>query len=208
MKSFDSIIFDLDGTLWNAVKSVTAAWNRALAQEPDVKKAFCEDEIKSIMGLNTKEIGDGLFPNLPHRRRGTLMTLCGEAERKELPKTGGILYPGVEETLRRLQEDFPLFIVSNCNSGYIEAFLGHHRLEDCFRGTLCYGDSGREKAENIRSLITAFALKNPVYVGDTEKDRLAAARAGIAFLHAAYGFGAVTRETPAISKISDLLSLL
>lgn len=208
MGSFDSMIFDLDGTLWNAVKSVTEIWNRAVAKEPDVKETFSENDIKNIMGLNTKEIGDKLFPDLPDHRREALMALCGEAERKELPKIGGILYPGVEDTLRRLKERLPLFIVSNCDSGYIEAFLHHHHLEDCFRATLCYGDHGKEKAENIRSLMTAFALKNPVYVGDTEKDRLAAREAGISFLHAAYGFGRVEKETPAIHKISDLLQLL
>ncbi|HMM06570.1 MAG TPA: HAD family hydrolase [Clostridiales bacterium] len=208
MGSFDSMIFDLDGTLWNAVKSVTATWNRAVAKEPDVQKVFSENEIKNIMGLNTKEIGDKLFPGLPPQRREALMALCGEAERKELPKLGGILYPGVEETLRRLKERLPLFIVSNCDSGYIEAFLHYHHVEDCFRATLCYGDRAKEKAENIRSLVTAFALKNPVYIGDTEKDRLAAGKAGVSFLHAAYGFGHLETETPSINKISDLLQLL
>lgn len=208
MGSFDSMIFDLDGTLWNAVKSVTETWNQAVAKEPDVKEAFSENDIKNIMGLNTKEIGDKLFPSLPHQRREALMALCGEAERKELPKIGGILYPGVKETLRLLKERLPLFIVSNCDSGYIEAFLQYHHLEDCFRATLCYGDTGKEKAENIRSIQTAFALKNPVYIGDTEKDRLAAGKTGVSFLHAAYGFGRMKTETPSIDKISDLLQLL
>ena len=208
MGSYDSIIFDLDGTLWNAVKSVTDTWNRAVAEEPDVNKSFSENDIKNIMGLNTKEIGDRLFPGLTRHRRDALMALCGEAERKDLPKIGGTLYPGVEETLRRLKERLPLFIVSNCDSGYIEAFLQYHHLEDCFRATLCYGDTSKEKAENIRSIKTAFALKNPVYIGDTEKDRLAAANAGVSFLHAAYGFGRVETETASIHKISALLHLL
>lgn len=205
MGFFDSIIFDLDGTLWDAVKSVTETWNRAVANEPDVKTTFSENDIKNIMGLNTKEIGNRLFPGLPENRRDALMALCGAAERKELPKTGGILYPGVEETLTRLKETLPLFIVSNCDSGYIEGFLHYHHLGDCFRATLCYGDTGKEKAENIRSLTADFSLNNPVYLGDTEKDRLAAEKAGVSFIHAAYGFGRVETETAAIHHISELL---
>lgn len=208
MESFDSMIFDLDGTLWNAVKSVTAAWNRAIAGEPDIKRPLSENDVKKIMGLNTKEIGLKLFPELSERRRDRLMARCCEAEREELPYTGGILYPDTERTLMDLSGQLPLFIVSNCDSGYIEAFLHYHHLNPYFRATLCYGDTGEEKAVNIKSLVVDFQLEKPVYIGDTEKDRISAATAGIAFIHAAYGFGRVQTETAAIHKISELRNLL
>ena len=32
MKIYDSIIFDLDGTLWNSSETVAEAWNTALAE--------------------------------------------------------------------------------------------------------------------------------------------------------------------------------
>jgi phosphoglycolate phosphatase len=208
MGPFDSIIFDLDGTLWNAVKNVTAAWNRAIANETDIKAALSEDDVKNIMGLNTKEIGLKLFPYLSESRRDILMARCCEVEREELPHTGGSLYPETEETLKSLSEKRPLFIVSNCDSGYIEAFLHYHQLKHCFCATLCYGDTGEEKAVNIKSIVTNFQLKKPVYIGDTEKDRLAAADAGVSFIHAAYGFGHTQEETTSIHKISELLNLL
>lgn len=208
MKPFDSMIFDLDGTLWNAVKNVTAAWNRAIAGEPDIKKTLSEDDVKNIMGLNTKEIGLKFFPELPESRRDILMARCGEVEREELPQTGGTLYPDAEKTLRDLSGQLPLFIVSNCDSGYIEAFLHYHRLGHFFRATLCYGDTGEEKAVNIKSLVADFQLERPVYIGDTEKDRISAAAAGVDFIHAAYGFGRVQKETASIHIISELLHLL
>jgi hypothetical protein len=40
-----------------------------------------------------------------------------------LGERGGLLYPGVREGLAQLKEKYPLFIVSNCQSGYIETFI-------------------------------------------------------------------------------------
>ena len=50
-------------------------------------------------------------------------------------------------------------------------------------------------------------FQNPVYVGDTELDYDSAERAGLPFIHAAYGFGQVP-EAPQISSISELLEIV
>lgn len=207
-KPFDSMLFDLDGTLWDSVKSVTDAWNEGLKNQLDVSSPLTEADIRGIMGLNTKEIGDRLFSSLAESRRAELMVLCGDAERQSLPKTGGTLYPDTENTLRRLKLKLPLFIVSNCDAGYIEAFLSYHKLGDCFLDYLCYGDTGKDKAANIRALVDRYQLKAPVYIGDTEKDRLAAKSAKTSFIHAAYGFGSIGEKSRSISAISALLTYL
>ena len=136
------------------------------------------------------------------------MTICGDAERALLPKVGGRLYDGVPATLRQLKAKIPLLIVSNCDQGYIEAFLSYHQLADCFLDYLCYGDTGEEKAANIRTLIQRHQLKNCVYIGDTELDRRAAAATGIPFIHAAYGFGGVDQKTMAIADFKLLLDFV
>ncbi|MNW70116.1 hypothetical protein D3C74_493110 [compost metagenome] len=50
-------------------------------------------------------------------------------------------------------------------------------------------------------------LANPVYVGDTEGDQSAAAFAGIPFVFASYGFGAVSCPDYTINRLNDLLEL-
>lgn len=205
MTKRDSILFDLDGTLWDAVKNITYIWNEGVKGRPEAE-TLTEEKVRAIMGLTTKEIGQTLFPRATEKEQEELMILCGEAEQRLLPHIGGILYPRLEETLKELKESVPLFIVSNCDQGYIEAFLSYHQLTDYFTDHLCYGDTGRAKAENIRAIVKKHRLRAPVYVGDTEKDYLSAREAGVEFIHAAYGFGRISHTVTAIREIRELPS--
>lgn len=205
---WDSIIFDLDGTLWDAVANITEIWNEGLGQEADVPAPLTENDVRKIMGLNTEEIGDALFPSLPKCRRRELMLLCGKAESDLLHQKGGILYPGLEITLKKLRTQTPLFIVSNCDQGYIEAFLSYHQLSGYFTDFICYGDTGKDKPENIKAMVAKHNLHSPVYVGDTEKDRQSAAAAGIDFIHAAYGYGHLKKTERAIQSFPELPEII
>ena len=157
MTKWDSILFDLDGTLWDAVKNITSIWNEGIKGHPAAGRALTEKDVRSIMGLTTKEIGQTLFPSASEKEQEELMICCGEAEQRLLPHTGGILYPHLEETLAELKRSLPLFIVSNCDQGYIEAFLSYHQLTDYFTDFLCYGDTGLDKPDNIRRIVSAVA---------------------------------------------------
>ena len=59
----DSIIFDIDGTLWNTVQTCVVAWNKAL-ENNDLKFRMTEELIISIMGLNHEQIKEKLFKEL------------------------------------------------------------------------------------------------------------------------------------------------
>ena len=96
----------------------------------------------------------------------------------------------MEETLFRLKsEGYRLFVVSNCQAGYIEAFLWAHGFGDLFEDIECTGNTGLCKAENIRLITERNGLTAPVFVGDTISDGSAARTAGIPFVYAKYGFG-------------------
>jgi len=43
-----------------------------------------------------------------------------------------------------------------------------------------------------------------VYIGDIQSDYNASREAGVGFIHAAYGFGTINEEVPAISCIAEL----
>ena len=118
-----------------------------------------------------------------------------------------MLYPQLEETLEALSQKLPLFIVSNCNAEYIPCFLDAHQLHRYFQDWECIGRTGKQKWENIRLVVERNHLQRPVYVGDTAMDQEAAQKAGVPFLHAAYGFGEVT-GAPEISQFPQLLELL
>ena len=62
-------------------------------------------------------------------------------------------------------------------------------------------------ADNILQVIRDYQLNAPVYVGDTDGDFHAAKTAGIPFVFASYGFGAVTTPDYTIKCPKELLKI-
>jgi phosphoglycolate phosphatase len=206
---FDSIIFDLDGTLWDSTGNVALAWQEAIAQVDYVDEVMTREKVRSITGMAYNVIFDTLFPYLDVEKREELKALCAKSELDILHVKGGDLYPGLEETLHYLSNKYKLYIVSNCQSGYIEVFLNLSQMGHYFLGHQCYGTKGNPKAENIKDIMIDHGLKAPVYVGDTTGDYTSATKAGVPFIFANYGFGVVeSGQIATISTFSALTELL
>lgn len=202
----DSIIFDVDGTLWDSTEIVARAWRDYLHTEHHIEIDITADRLKSLFGQLLPDIAKQIFPSLSSEKQLRLIEGCCEAEHRALRETPAPLYPGLEETLKKLSEKFPLFIVSNCQAGYIELFLEATGLGHYFAGHLCPGDTGKAKAENISLIASRYRLKSPVYVGDTMGDFQACRKAGVPFVFASYGFGDVPDPDFQITRPSDLLT--
>ena len=84
------------------------------------------------------EIADLLFPDLEPENRYRLARLCFVGENEELERRPGDFYPGVLETIPLLARKYPLYIVSNCQAGYIDLVVKHSGLAHCFRGGMCF----------------------------------------------------------------------
>ena len=205
--TFDSIIFDLDGTLWDSTEGICATWNMILANYPEMNRVITCEELHQCMGLPMDEIGRRLFPDVTDEMRSHLMEQCCLLENEYLAEHGGILYPNLEETLKKLSEKYKLYIVSNCQSGYIESFLKAHDMAKYFLDFESFGATGLTKGENNRLVIERNQLKSPIYVGDTQGDAQSAIDAGIPFVFATYGFGAVTAFDASIDSFDEMLTL-
>ena len=200
----DGILLDLDGTLWDAVEGICKGWNEGFA-ECGLEPNLTVPQLRGCMGLLMEDIAARILPQLPTgEARMAIMEVCYRHQLAYLSAHGGALYPAVAETLRELSERLPLFIVSNCQDGYIQCFLKYYHLESVIRDFLCPGQSGQAKAENIAALVRRHRLSHPVYVGDTQGDCDAAHAAGVPFLHAAYGFGAAQGAEGAIASFDQL----
>jgi phosphoglycolate phosphatase len=208
MLNIDSIIFDLDGTLWEPTSVVLKAWNEVLKERKDVDKPITKEQMESTMGLQLPQIGEKLFPKLDSETQMELMRSCCSIERDLIRREGGILYPNLEETLIKLSNKYPLSIVSNCQCGYIEAFFAYHKLEKLFIDFESAENTGFSKGENIKLVMQRNGLKNPIYVGDTQGDCDAAKIAGVPFVYAGYGFGKVTEYDYRIESIEQLTGLV
>ncbi|MBP1561730.1 MAG: HAD family hydrolase [Oscillospiraceae bacterium] len=196
------IIFDLDGTLWDSSKEVLHAWNEVL--ESRVGRTYTLEDMHSYMGKTLEEIAAMMLPEYDENQRMEIMAECGKNEYAYLKKHGGVLFDGLEDMLKRLSEKYKLFIVSNCQSGYIELFLEYYGLGGYFADTECPGETGLGKGENIRIIIERNKLDRAVYIGDTQGDCNASDFAGIPFIHAAYGFGKINREVPSVNGIGGI----
>ena len=198
----EGILFDLDGTLWDSSRRITVAWNEVLQRLG--LSSITYEQLCSYLGKTPRGIADRMLPYLPLEERDRVLEECFAEENRQLAQYGGILYPGLEETLRLLREKYFLAIVSNCSHGYIENFLQYHKLSTYFSDYEYAGRTGLEKGENIRLVMERNGITRAFYLGDTQGDLDASDQAGIPFLFASYGFGQVNRQVPVLSAFSDL----
>jgi phosphoglycolate phosphatase len=204
------IIFDMDGTLWDSAASVAASWSEILATWPKDpgRRSITAEEISSVMGQTMTAISQKLFPALDSEGQTALADACMDYENTYLREHGGVLYPNLRTTLQELSGHFPLYIVSNCQKGYIEAFLDYYQLHDLFIDHLCWGDTGLEKDGTMTMMAERHQLDSWYYVGDIEADYRSTQKAGGTFIHAAYGFGEVLDAPYRIQALDELPSLM
>ncbi|MEA5039691.1 MAG: HAD family hydrolase [Clostridiaceae bacterium] len=200
-----AILFDLDGTLWDSSEQVAASWREALENGfPDISVRPTGETLRRLMGKTLPDIGQALFPMAAQARAVEAIEACCAYENIYLQTHTAPLYDDVENAFADLARDYALCIVSNCQEGYIEAFLhGHPELKPYISDTENAGRTGLPKWDNIRLVCTRNDFEKAIYVGDTLWDQEAAKRAGLPFLHAAYGFGKVP-DAPAVCKIYEL----
>ena len=202
------IIFDMDGTLWDSSENVAASWTEAVRNSEYDLPDISQKDVMEVMGLTMDKIADKLFGTLPKDERMELLDICCEKENAYLLQHGGVLYPDLESTLIRLKAKYHLYIVSNCQKGYIEAFLEHYGFGKYFDDIECYGNNLKGKGDNIALIAKRNKLEKAWYVGDIQGDYDATMQAGLDFIHAAYGFGKIKQPVPELAKFSDLPELM
>ena len=68
------IIFDMDGTLWDASDNIAAAYN-ALLHEQRGWDGYCTgDDLRAVAGMEIAEIARALFPQLSEQE-GLALTM-------------------------------------------------------------------------------------------------------------------------------------
>ena len=205
---FDGIIFDLDGTLWDSTAEVAKTWTSVIAKYNLNRKEVTVEDLKPCMGKLLDEIASILLPELDPKKQMQVIKECCEYENEYLGEYGATLYDKLEDTLKELSKNHKLFIVSNCQDGYIECFFKAHKLDKYFIDYECPGRTGLPKGENIKLIVERNNLKNPIYVGDTQGDANAAKLANVPFIFAKYGFGNVDEFFNSIESFDELLEII
>lgn len=209
MEKAEAIIFDLDGTMWDATEGILKTWNEIISAHPECRRGLLTlEELGGYLGLPMTAIASKMLPHNTEEERNQLIEECCGRENGYLAEHGGRLYPKLEETLRTLRKDYKLFIVSNCQSGYIESFLQAHKLAGCFDDKQCWGDNRVSKGENNRLIMERNHVTRAVYVGDTSGDEQSARDAGIPFIYAAYGFGRAEAPDAVLRTFEELPDIM
>ena len=205
---FDAVVFDLDGTLWDTSISCAVGWNRVIDRHAIPFREITEHDVRGVAGRPHDECIRAVFDGLEEGQVRTLIDETMIEDNDIVAHAGGVLYPGVATGLPLIAQRYPLYIVSNCQAGYIERFLQWSGFTPLFRDVECWGNTGEPKTENLRRLIARNGLRKPLFAGDGEGDRDAARANGVPFVHVAYGFGRCERGETCVRSFTELEAIL
>ncbi len=205
---FESLIFDIDGTLWDSRALVAEGYNIQLKKEGLSHLCVTAEDLKPLFGKVMTEIADAMLASIPGQDRYDLMERCMETENNFLLENEcAIGYPGVLETVKELSKTYRLFIVSNSQRGYPELCMDKLGLTPYMKGHLCFGDTGTSKGKTIRTLMEKHNIGSCAYIGDTQGDYEATVEANIPFIWATYGFGTPDAYAAKVDRFEELLEL-
>ena len=204
----ESLIFDIDGTLWDSRALVAEGYNIQLEREGLQHLFVNADILKPLFGKTMTEIADVLLASIDLSERYDLMERCMATENEFLFRNPcRIGYPGVKETVAELAKTYRLFIVSNSQKGYPELCMDKLGLAPYIEGHMCFGDTGTSKGQTILTLMKKHNIGSAVYIGDTQGDSDACREAGVPFIFCTYGLGQTEDFDAKIDSISDLLNM-
>ena len=186
----ESLIFDIDGTLWDSRAIIAEGYNEVLIQAGYPELCVDAEDLKKLFGKTMTEIADIMLTTVPVEKRYEIMDRCMEVgDGKLLDNPCDIGYPGVLETLEELSHRYRLFIVSNSQCGYPETTMDKLHIGHLMEGHMCFGDTGTDKGTTIRILMEKHGIQSAVYIGDTQGDYEASCNAKIPFVWVSFGFG-------------------
>lgn len=203
MNKPDALIFDMDGTLWDAVDSYVWIWNEGFRQL-NIERRFTREDMVGMMGLQPDVIIEQCMEGNTQADVKTVYDTIFGLQEKTMPMLGGKLYDGVREGLQQLASKYKLILLSNCESYGARQFLEYTGMKDLFVDSLTFGETRLPKSLNIELLKMRHQLANPVYIGDTDSDRKQSDLAGVPFIFVEYGFGNTDSYACSFDRFEEL----
>ena len=201
----NGIIFDIDGTLWNATEAVTKGWNSALTAHG--YQCITNEFVDSLMGMTRIQIAKAVLPDVDLKESLQVMAEGGTTSRKLISEGHFRLFDHEEETLRKLREKYELFILTNASPSYVEMLYKATGFAYLFTDQISFGETGLDKTDNMKVLVERHGLDQAVYVGDTEGDHQYSIRAELPFIFVEFGHGKAIDPQYSISDYDQLPAL-
>ena len=206
--NYESLILDIDGTLWDSREKVAEGYNIQLEREGLSHLFVTAEDLLPLFGKVMTGIADAILQTIPAPERYDIMERCMDTENKYLAQQPcDFGYPGVPETIAELSKNHRIFIVSNSQCGYPELCIEKLGLAPYITGHMCFGDTGTSKGKTIRTLMEKYGIESAVYIGDTQGDYEATVEADIPFIWCTFGFGKPDAYVAKVDKFEELLNL-
>lgn len=211
-QSVRTIIFDLDGTLFQTEELAVPAFRDTISRLRDEGlysgPGHSDVRLLSMFGKTNTEIWAELLPGVPAGTVAKADEYMLYYELLRLRQGKGGPYPGVAETLTRLKErGYRLCIASNGGEGYVTG-VAEFYFAGLFAGVYSAGGSGtRSKAELVRLILERYADGSAAMVGDRSSDVEAGKANGLLTIGCNYGFGKAEELAGADHVITDFLQI-
>lgn len=200
-----AIIFDMDGTLVDSSVTIVNAINHVRAK---LNLAPMEKEL-ILEKVNDPHLNPAEFfyevPSFTEQHEKWFSNYYTDNHEKELE-----LYDGIAELLKSLKEKgYTLAISTNAYRGSTLESLSHLKVLDFFDSIACYDDVGRGKPnpemleKNLKDL--NVSTKECIFVGDSERDLLAAQAINMDYLMVNWGFSTYENAIRTIEKLEKTL---
>ena len=185
------VIFDFDGTLVNTIDDVIICFNKALSYYglPECP----EEKIKRLIGGDLETIVSNILP--PRQRTREMVDKVKQRYREiyiAYDKPNSRPFCGVRELLYQLQEA-NIIIAINSNKGQVllDAMVEECFGEGVFASAIGYDEMLRPKPDPYGVMQICdkchCMLKEVLYVGDGNSDRMTAQNAGVDFVMVSWG---------------------
>jgi phosphoglycolate phosphatase len=197
------IIFDMDGTLVDSSITIVNAINYVRSK----LKLNALDKDLILTKVNDPKLNPALFfyevEAFLTEHEEWFSTYYTDNHEKELE-----LYIGIEELLKELKEKgYELAIATNAYRNSTLESLGHLKILDYFSSIACYDDVGRGKPapdmleKNLEDC--KFETKDAIFIGDSERDLMAANSLEMDYIMINWGFSDYTDAIHTIDELKE-----
>lgn len=207
-----AILFDMDGTLFRTDLILEPALDRtftSLRQQQLWDGPTPIETYRNIMGVPLPVVWQTLCPDHPPEVHEKSNALFQQALITLIAEGRGGLYDGVVPTLSKLSETYPLYIVSNGQTAYLQAIVSYYGLERYIKQTYSIDlVASGNKSELARLALRENQHTSGFVVGDRASDIRAAHENGLTALGVRFDFALEEELAKADVVIEEFESLL
>lgn len=207
-----SIIFDMDGTLFQTEKILELALDDTFNHLRSLNKwrtGTPIDQYREIMGVPLPKVWETLLPNHSIKEREETDAYFLERLIENIRSGKGALYPHVKEILGYLKDHHcSIYIASNGLTDYLKAIVSHYHLANWVIETFSIQQiKSLNKSDLVNHIIKKYDITNGAVVGDRLSDIKAAKDNGLVSIGCNFDFAQEDELSQADIVIDDLMEL-